>query len=92
MLAGRSWRLRDQTQLALGLLCGEKVPLWKLDDLYEGDRWQIERAYALSGALVQDLLDRYGQGLPRALLSRVARGILQPGASGGDQRHAPRSR
>jgi len=75
MLAGRSWRLRDQTQLALGLLSGEKVPLSKLDDLFEGDRWQVERAYALSGALVQDLLDRYGTGLPSALFSRVAQGL-----------------
>jgi hypothetical protein len=75
MLAGRSWRFRDQTQLALGLLSGEKVPLWQLDDLFEGDRSQVERAYALSGALVTDLLDRYGSGLPRALLSRVARGL-----------------
>jgi len=75
MLAGRSYRLRDQTQLALGLLSGEKVPLWKLDDLFVSDRWQVERAYALSGALVQDLLDRYGTGLPSALFSRVASGL-----------------
>lgn len=75
MLAGRSWRLRDQTQLALGLLSGDKVPLFRLDDLFEGDRWQVERAYALSGALVQDLLDRYGTGLPSALFSRVAQGL-----------------
>ena len=75
MLAGRSYRLRDQTQLALGLLSGEKVPLWNLDDLFRGDRWQVERAYALSGALVQDLLDRYGTGLPSALFSRVAGGL-----------------
>jgi hypothetical protein len=75
MLAGRSWRLRDQTQLALGLVSGDKVPLFRLDDLFEGDRWQVERAYALSGALVQDLLDRYGTGLPSALFSRVAQGL-----------------
>ena len=75
MLAGRSWRLRDQTQLALSLLFAEKVPLWRLDDLFEGGRSDVERAYALSGALVQDLLDRYGSGLPRALLSRVADGL-----------------
>ncbi len=75
MLAGRSWRLQDQTQLALALLFGERVPLWKLDDLFRGDRASVERAYALSGALVTDLLERYGPGLPGALLSRVARGL-----------------
>ena len=74
MLAGRSWRLRDQTTLAWGLLSGERVPLWKLDDLFAGDRPRVERAYALSGALVQDLLERYGSAVPRVLLARVAHG------------------
>jgi hypothetical protein len=75
MIAGRSWGLRDRTQLGLGLLSGERIPLWRLDDLFQGDRSRVEQAYALSGALVQDLLERYGAGLPRALLSRVARGV-----------------
>ena len=75
MLASRSWRFRDETQLALGLLSADKVPLWRLDDLFEGDRWHVKRAYALSGALVQELLDKYGTGLPSALFSRVAQGI-----------------
>lgn len=75
ILASRSWRFRDETHLALGLLSADRVPLWKLDDLFEGDRWQVERAYALSGALVQELLDKYGTGLPAALFSKVAQGI-----------------
>ncbi len=74
MLAGRSWRLRDQTELALGLLWGPRVPLWKLDDLFQGDRRQVERGYALSGTLVQDLMERYGPAVPRIVLARVARG------------------
>ena len=74
MLAARSWRLRDQTELALGLLSGPRVPLWKLDDLFQGERRQVERGYALSGTLVQDLLERYGPAVPRIVLARVARG------------------
>ncbi|HEX7669524.1 MAG TPA: hypothetical protein VF395_08075, partial [Polyangiaceae bacterium] len=74
MLAARSWRLRDQTELALGLLSGPRVPLWKLDDLFQGDRRQVEHGYALSGTLVQDLLERYGSAVPRIALARVARG------------------
>ncbi|HEX7529173.1 MAG TPA: hypothetical protein VF425_08685, partial [Thermoanaerobaculia bacterium] len=74
MLAARSWRLRDQTELALGLLSGPRVPLWKLDDLFQGERRQVERGYALSGTLVQDLLERYGSAVPRIVLARVARG------------------
>ena len=74
MLAARSWRLRDQTELAVSLLWGPRVPLWKLDDLFQGDRRQVERGYALSGTLVQDLLERYGPAVPRIVLARVARG------------------
>lgn len=74
MLAARSWRLRDQTELALGLLWGPRVPLWKLDDLFQGDRPQVERGYALSGTLVQDLIERYGPAVPRIVLARRAHG------------------
>ncbi len=74
MLAARSWRLRDQTELALGLLWGPRVPLWKLDDLFRGDRREVERGYALAGTLVQDLIERYGPAMPRIVLARVARG------------------
>ena len=74
MLAGRSWRLRDETALARGLLFGPRVPLWKLDDLFRGDRSDVERAYALSGALVSDLVERRGTAVPRIVFARVARG------------------
>jgi hypothetical protein len=74
MLAARSWRWRDQTELAAGLLSGPRVPLWKLDDLFQGDRRQVEHGYALSGTLVQDLLERYGSAVPRIVLARVAQG------------------
>jgi hypothetical protein len=74
MLASRSWRLRDETELALGVVSGPRVPLWKLDDLFRGDRREVERGYALAGTLVKDLLDRYGPSVPRIVLARLARG------------------
>jgi hypothetical protein len=74
MLAARSWRLRDETELALGVLSGPRVPLWKLDDLFQGDRRQVEHGYALAGTLVKDLLDRYGPAVPRIVLARLALG------------------
>ena len=58
----------------LGLLSGPKTPLWKLDDLFQGDRREVERGYALAGALVQDLLERYGPAVPRIVLARLAQG------------------
>jgi hypothetical protein len=72
MLAARTWRWRDQSELAVGLLSGPRVPLWKLDDLFQGDRRQVEHGYALSGTLVQDLLERYGPAVPRIVLARIA--------------------
>ena len=74
MLAARSWQLRDQGELAVGLMSGPRVPLWKLDDLFEGDKRQVEHGYALSGTLVQDLLERYGSAVPRIVLARLAHG------------------
>ena len=74
MVAGRSWGLKDRTQLALDLLVGGKVPLPRLDGMFRGEDAEVRRAYALAGGLVQELLERYGTGLPRALLSRMARG------------------
>ena len=74
MLAARSWRLRDETELALGVVSGPRVPLWKLDDLFQGDRREVEHGYALSGTLVKDLLDHYGPAMPRLVLARLARG------------------
>ena len=74
MLAARSWRLRDETELALGVVSGPRVPLWKLDDLFRGDRRDVERGYALAGTLVRDLLDRYDPAVPRIVLARLARG------------------
>lgn len=74
MLAARSWRLRDETELALGVLSGPRVPLWKLDDLFQGDRRDVEHAYALAGTLVHDLVDRYGPAVPRIVLARLAIG------------------
>jgi len=74
MLAARSWRLRDETELALGVLSGPRVPLWKLDDLFQGNRRDVEHGYALSGTLVHDLVDRYGPAVPRVVLARLALG------------------
>jgi len=74
MLAARSWRLRDETELALGVLSGPRVPLWKLDDLFQGDRRDVEHGYALAGTLVHDLVDRYGPAVPRIVLARLSLG------------------
>ena len=74
MVAGRSWELGDRARTAIAVLSGGRIPLERLDALFHGDRAAVERGYALSGALVQDLLERYGPGLPRALFLRLSRG------------------
>ncbi len=74
MLAARPWRLADEAALALTILSGPRTPLWKLDDLFAGSRRDVERAYALSGTLVTDLVERYGTSVPRIVLAGLARG------------------
>jgi len=74
MLAARPWGLRDEAALALTIVSGPRTPLWKLDDLFAGSRRDVERAYALSGTLVTDLVEKSGTSVPRIVLARVARG------------------
>ncbi|HEV8266665.1 MAG TPA: hypothetical protein VGR00_00465, partial [Thermoanaerobaculia bacterium] len=75
MMAGRTWGLRDYSELALEPFHGKRVPVYRLDALFAGDRDAVRRAYALSGAFVKSLVERHGSGLPRALFSRLARGV-----------------
>lgn len=74
MAAARPWNLEDRTRFALELLQPGRVPLEGLPALFAGEKRDVARAYALSGAFVQDLLERYGPSLPGRLLSLVARG------------------
>jgi hypothetical protein len=74
MIAGRSWGLDDRTRLTLALLVDRPVSLAALDGRFALGQAEVNRAYAVAGSFVRDLLDRYGPGVAPAILAGVARG------------------
>jgi hypothetical protein len=74
MSAERGWRFQDQSQLLYQLMIGPRTSLDELDRLFEGDRSAQNRAYALAGAFVRDLLQRQGARAPAEILMRVKQG------------------
>ncbi len=74
MAAAEVWSLDDRSRVTLASLAGGATPLAELDRLFGGDRGEVARAYALSGAFVQDMLRAYGPAAPAGILSRLAIG------------------
>jgi len=70
----RERRFADQTQLLYQLVTGGRTNLQELDRLFSGGQSDQTRAYALAGALVHELRQRYGPSVFREILTRVNRG------------------
>jgi len=75
MIAGRSWGLDDRTRLTLALLVDRPVSLAALDGRFSRGQAEVNRAYAIAGSFVRDLLDRYGPEVAPSILAGVARGL-----------------
>jgi hypothetical protein len=74
MAAERGWKIRDQTQLFLQLVSGDRLSLREVDGLFVGGESDQTRAYLLSGALVQSLLAKHGDTAGGRILEEVGRG------------------
>ncbi len=74
MSAERDRGLRDETQFIYQIANGSRTSLTELDRLFSGGQTDQTRAYALSGALVHDVLQRNGRTSAAAILARVRRG------------------
>jgi hypothetical protein len=74
MAAERNRRFRDQTELLYQLVTGSRTNLEELNLLFSGGQNDQNRAYALAGALVHDVLQRYGPAAGGEILLRVRRG------------------
>jgi peptidase MA superfamily protein len=75
LIAGSSWGFDDRSRLTLALLADRPVALAELEERFAGEQGEVNRAYAIAGAFVRDLVDRYGpEAVPRTL-SGVARGL-----------------
>ena len=74
MSVERGWRLQDEGQLVYQLAVGSRTSLDALDRMFEGEQTEVTRAYALSGALVHDLLQRHGAATGAQILTRMNEG------------------
>lgn len=73
LAAERRWGLEDRTRVAFAL-SRRRWSARELDDLFADGGGPSAAAYALSGALVRDLLRRHGTDTPARILSRMAAG------------------
>jgi peptidase MA superfamily protein len=73
LAAERSWGLEDRTRTAVAL-SGRRWSARELDEAFADSAGPSAAAYAISGALVRDLLRRHGADTPARILSRMAAG------------------
>jgi hypothetical protein len=74
LMAEDTWGLAHRSRLTVALLRGRRYALADLDSHFAGDRSQVSRAYALSGAFVRDLVRRHGRLAPAEILAGVKAG------------------
>ena len=80
MMAAGPWSLEDRTRLTLAMVRRSERPLAEIDRLFAGQPGEVRRAYALSGALVRDIVLQHGRPAPRRILAAVGRGQTFPEA------------
>lgn len=74
LAAERTWRLADRTQFAIDVAFSGTVPASSLDRLFAAGPGSVDRAYRVSGMLVQDLLKAHGADLPARVLAAMRGG------------------
>jgi hypothetical protein len=75
MVAGHAWGLGDSSRLTLAMITRSRISVAELEDLFQGHRGQVGRAYALSGALVRYILRRWGSNAAARILEDVRFGV-----------------
>jgi hypothetical protein len=71
MAAERERQFRDETELLYQLVTGSRTNLEELNRLFSGGKNEQNRAYALAGYLVHDVLQRYGSAAGGEILLRL---------------------
>ena len=80
LAAERTVGFEDRSRVAWTRIGHREISLSDLERLFTGGPAATRRAYAVSGALVQDLLERYGEGSAGRILARLGRGRPFPRA------------
>ena len=71
MSVEHGWRLADESHFMYQLALGVRPSLNELDRMFGGNQTDQTRAYALSGALVHDVLQKNGSHTGAAILTRM---------------------
>ena len=71
--ASRAWSLEDRSRVLLGAVSGV-ADIATLERAFDRGDQQSSAAYAISGALVQHLVQRYGTSIVAETLERVGEG------------------
>lgn len=79
-VAGSSWGIEDRSRLTLALVRRGEASLRELEVMFAGGESRISRAYALSGAIVREMLRRHGADAGARTLRGLARGMPFPDA------------
>jgi hypothetical protein len=74
MLAEDAWDWSDRSHAALALMRGDSYSVASLADRFGGGRGEVQGAYAVSEALVRDLVARHGRESPARILRGLAAG------------------
>lgn len=74
LAAERTWTLGDSTRFAIDVAFGGPVPASSLDRLFKGGLGSVDRAYRLSGLMVDDLLQAHGPDLAARVLAAMRGG------------------
>lgn len=79
-VAGSSWGIEDRSRLTLALVRRGDVSLHELEAMFAEGESRIARAYALSGAVVREMLRRHGAETGGRILRGLAREMDFPDA------------
>ena len=71
----RPWDLEDRSRVVWASLVDARISLVELDERFQQGRSAAARAYALSGALVRNVIQTFGPAAPGHILSAVANGL-----------------
>ena len=80
LLAAREWQMEDRERLLLGGLSGVPPSTAALQRAFDGEGYSIETAYAIAGALVQELVREHGREMVGRIAIEVSHGKNFPAA------------
>lgn len=74
LVAAHGWDLGDRGRLLAGGMGGGPTTTAELERAFAGGQGEVDAAYALSGALAQELLRRHGRGAVAEIAAELAAG------------------